>query len=78
MKYLRAVRGVTIMDRIRNTIIREELEIESTLKFVKKRHLSWFRHLQWMHEGRPAKRIWNSKPTGRRIPGRPKATWLKH
>ena len=57
MKYLRRVRGITRMDKIRNEEIRKNLGIESMSKFIEKRQLSWWGHLQRMDDTRPTKQI---------------------
>lgn len=75
MKYLRAVRGVTRMDRQRNEKIREELKIESVLEYIEKKQLCWWGHLQRMSNKRQTKKIWEAKNAQKRRPGRPKETW---
>lgn len=75
MKYLRRTRGVTKKDKIRNTKIRDDLELESTLEFIEKRQLSWWGHLHRMDQRRPVKRIWEAKSQTRRRRGRPRLTW---
>ena len=75
MRYLRRTKGVTRYDRIRNTDIREELEIESTLEFIERRQLSWWGHLQRMDNKRPVKKIWEAKVQKQKKRGRPRKTW---
>ena len=75
MKYLRGVKGVTRMDKLRNADIREELGSEALLDFVKKRQLSWWGHLQRMQEGRQVKEIWRTRVIMRRDRGRPGESW---
>ncbi|CAH0555727.1 unnamed protein product [Brassicogethes aeneus] len=57
MKFLRDIKRVTRMDRIRNTVIREELEIETTIEYIKKRQLSWWGHLQRLNNKRQVKKV---------------------
>lgn len=75
MKYLRRVKGSTLMDKVRNTQIREELEIKPVTEFVEKRQLSWWGHLQRMDRDRPVRQVWEARMTGKRNRGRPKETW---
>lgn len=75
MRYLRRVRNVNRMDRMRNESIREQLEVEPVLKTIQRQQLRWFGHLCRMDEKRPVKRIWQAKTVGRRRRGRPKKTW---
>lgn len=75
MKYLRRTAGVTRRDKIRNTIIREDLKLESTLSYIEKRKLSWWGHLQRMESTRPVKQIWEARIETKRKRGRPRQTW---
>lgn len=75
MKYIRRVRGVTKLDRMKSVDIRKELEIISTLEFIEQRQLSWWGHVQRMEEARPAKRIWEARIVKNRKRGRPRRTW---
>jgi len=58
MKYLRRVRGLTVIDKVRNRKIRDELDIEPISDFIEKRQLSWWGHLQRMDGSRKAKQVW--------------------
>ncbi|CAG9823911.1 unnamed protein product [Phaedon cochleariae] len=74
-KYLRRVKGITRREKIRNVVIREELEIESIEEYIEKKQLAWWGHLQRMKNGTQVKRIWESKAQGKRKVGRPIQTW---
>nr|CAI5851247.1 unnamed protein product [Callosobruchus analis] len=60
MKYLRRVKGVTRMDRIRNEAIREELGVEPVLKLIEQSQLRWFGHVNRLHEERQGKKVWQA------------------
>lgn len=75
MKYLRRVKGVTRRDRIRNEVIRGELETESVGEYIEQKQLAWWGHLQRMSNATQVKKIWESKTQGKRKRGRPKQTW---
>lgn len=75
MKYLRAVKGVTRRDRIRNEVIREELSIEPTLKFIERQQLKWFGHMVRMGQERQVKTIWQTRTARKRSRGRPRKKW---
>lgn len=75
MKYLRRVRGVTRMHKLRNETIRQDLDIEPIQNFIERRQLSWWGHLNRMNNERPAKRIWETKIQKRKKRGRPEKTW---
>ena len=75
MRYLRKMKGITIMDKISNDKIREELEIESILEKVETQKLKWFGHIVRMCENKPTKNIWECKTPNKRNRGRPRLTW---
>lgn len=78
MKFLRTILGITRIDRIRNTTVREELGVESVLSAIEKAQLRWYGHLLRMKEDRPTRNIWEAKMQGRRVKGRPMKTWDKN
>ena len=46
MKFLRAIKGVSLIDRIRSQNIRESLNVKHNInEVVKKRRLKWFGHV---------------------------------
>ncbi|GAB0098908.1 hypothetical protein DMENIID0001_147150 [Sergentomyia squamirostris] len=75
MRFLRAVKGVTRSDRIRNTHIREEFLMEPLLLRVERSQLKWFGHLIRMEEERSPEQAFLAKPTGPRPRGRPRKRW---
>jgi hypothetical protein len=48
MKFLRAIMGKTMKDRIRNAHIREELRMEDIQKQIEGNRLRWLRHVKRM------------------------------
>ena len=66
MKYLRRVVGVTRKNRVRNTQIREDLEMISILDFIEQRQLCWWGHMQRMDSDRRVKQVWEAKSGGER------------
>ena len=77
MKVLRLIRGVTRMDKLRNTKIQEELGVTPILDIVEKSKLRWYGHVQRMTEDRYPKKVLNWTPQGRRPVGRPRMRWMK-
>lgn len=75
MKYLRRVRGVTKMDKMRNVDIRKDLEIQPILDYIEERQLQWWGHLQRMNEERPVKKVWKAKIVKNKKRGRPRKSW---
>lgn len=75
MRYLRKVKGITRRDRIRNEIVREELEIQAISTKIEEQQLGWFGHLVRMDNERPVKQVWEARVLQRRRRGRPRETW---
>ena len=75
MKYLRKVKGVTRLDRIRNEQIRNDLAVEGVEEYVQRKQLDWWGHLNRMRDNIPVKKVWQSKTPWKRQPGRPRDTW---
>nr|CAH7752129.1 unnamed protein product [Callosobruchus chinensis] len=55
MKYLRKVKGVTRMDRIRNEAVRQELKVQPLIDHIESKQLRWWGHLQRIEENIPVK-----------------------
>ena len=75
MRYLRKVEGKTRMDRIRNTVIRSQLEQQPLIETIYKNQLRWFGHLTRMEESRLPKKAYITKVGAARPKGRPRKTW---
>lgn len=75
LKYLRRVKGVTRMDKLRNDDIRAELGVKSIIHGIESQQLRWFGHLSRMNDDRPVKQIWKAGVEKNRAPGRPRKTW---
>ena len=75
MMYLRRIKGITRLDKIRNDSIREELETVSVLEFIERRQLSWWGHMMRMDQGRSTRRIWEAHILKNKKRGRPRVTW---
>jgi len=78
MDYLRGVCNVTRMDRVRNTVIREECAVKmSVIDQVENGLLRWFGHMERMSNERLTRRIYVGEVEGRRPRGRPKRAWTE-
>lgn len=75
MKFLRSVKGCTILDKIRNDKIREELMIFSLEEKIKNYRYQWAEHVNRMTPERIPRRMMDYRPRGRRHPGRPRKRW---
>ena len=75
MRFVRRIFGVTRMDQIRNTWIREAINIEPLLLWVEKSQLRWRGHVERMSSERLVKQKFDAEPEGRRPVGRPRTRW---
>ena len=75
MKFLRAIKRVTKLDRIPNSKIREDLEVEPILERIENTQLKWFGHLNRMSEQRQVRMVWQARSSHKNNRGRPKKTW---
>jgi len=76
MRFLRSVKGYTRLDKIRNEVIRKELEI-SGIKDVRVQYKqNWTNHLERMHNTRLPKHALNYKPRERKRSWTPQETMV--
>ena len=77
MKVLRLIKGVNKMDKIRNTILREDLDVKPLLNVIEEGRLRWYGHVKRMEMGRITRKYMDWKPQGKRPSGRPRMRWMK-
>ena len=78
MDFWRCSARVSKKDKIRNTVIKQKLNVtRSLLDDIKTKQLEWYGHVQRMEEGRLPKEVMKWRPQGRRKRGRPKLTWAE-
>ena len=75
MSFLRRVAGFSLRDRVRSSVIREELGVEPLLLRIERSQLRWLGHLIRMPPGRLPGEVFRACPTGRRPRGRPRTRW---
>lgn len=75
MSFLRRVAGLSLRDRVRSSVIREELGVEPLLLRIEKSQMRWLGHLIRMPPGRLPGEVFRARPTGRRPRGRPRTRW---
>ena len=75
MSFLRRVAGLSLRDRVRSSVIREELGVDPLLLRVEKSQMRWLGHLVRMPPGRLPGEVFRARPTGRRPRGRPRTRW---
>ena len=75
--WLRSAR-ISRKDKIRNTIIKQKMNVAKSLSDdIKTKQLQWYEHVQRMEERRLPKEVMEWRPSGRRKRGRPKLTWAE-
>ena len=77
MRVLRAIKGITRRDRVRNTTIRSELKVTSLLEEIERNKLRWYGHMMRIEMDRKPKKYLLWKLEGRRPVGRPRRRWME-
>ncbi|KAK0153213.1 putative uncharacterized transposon-derived protein F52C9.6 [Merluccius polli] len=75
MSFLRRVAGLSLRDRVRSSVIREELGVDPLLLRIERSQMRWLGHLVRMPPGRLPGEVFRARPTGRRPRGRPRTRW---
>ncbi|XP_049595828.1 leucine-rich repeat-containing protein 57 isoform X1 [Syngnathus scovelli] len=75
MSFLRRMSGLSLRDRVRSSVIRERLGVESLLLHVERSQMRWLGHLIRMPPGRLPGEVFRACPTGRRPRGQPRTRW---
>ena len=77
MRFVRSVKGYTRLDKVRNGVIRKELEISGIQDVRCKHKQNWINYLERMENTRLPKHALKYKPRGRRDRGRPRKRWQR-
>ena len=64
MKFMRGILEKTRRDKIRNTVISEDLKIQEIKRDIENIRLQWYGHVMRMPEDRIPKRMLQTKPRG--------------
>ncbi|KAK0154376.1 putative uncharacterized transposon-derived protein F52C9.6 [Merluccius polli] len=75
MSFLCRVAGLSLRDRVRSSVIREELGVDPLLLRVERSQMRWLGHLVRMPPGRLPGEVFRARPTSRRPRGRPRTRW---
>ena len=76
MRFLRAIKGYSRLDHIRNENIRADLRVEPLLETLKRNRRNWSSHLLRMPRDRLPILAWEYQPDGKRGVGRPRKKWM--
>ncbi|KAK0144601.1 putative uncharacterized transposon-derived protein F52C9.6 [Merluccius polli] len=75
MSFLRRVAGLSLRDRVRSSVIREELRVDPLLLRIERSQMRWLGHLVRMPPGCLPDEVLRARPTGRRPRGRLRTRW---
>ncbi|XP_054710426.1 uncharacterized protein LOC129220111 [Uloborus diversus] len=75
MRFLRAVKHCTILDKIRSEDIRKELQIYSLNGKITDYRIKWRDHVRRMPSGRLPRAVYYYQPEGKRDCDRPVKRW---
>ena len=78
MRFLRRIKGVTLLDKVCNSEIHNSLNVESLLLRIERSQLRWFGHVSRMPQERLPKQALSAIPNGKRPVGRPRLGWINH
>jgi hypothetical protein len=75
MKFLRAVFGLTTLEKIRNTEIRARLDVKNIFQETEECRSDWVKHVERMGNTSLPQQAQIYKPTGKIDRGRPRIRW---
>ena len=78
MRFLRRIAGVTLLDKVRSSEIRESLNVEELLLRIERSQLRWFGHVYRMPQERLPKQALLARMRGKRPVGRPRTRWVNY
>ena len=78
MGLLRKVRGLSLLDKVKSTIICQSLSIEPLLLRIERSQLRWYGHVTRMSHERKAKQLKDALPSGKRPRWRPRTGWRNY
>jgi len=77
MDFWRRSARISRKEKIRNTVIKQKMNVARSILDDIKTKLQWYGHVQRMEEGRLPKKVMKWSPPGRRKRGRPKLNWAE-
>ena len=78
MSFLRKVRGLSLLDKIKTTDIRQSLNIEPLVLRIERSQSRWYGHVTRMSHERTAKQLMNALPSGKKPRGRLRTRWRNY
>jgi len=78
MRIVRIINGVTIMDKIRNVKLCDNLGIKPLNTIIKNSQIRWYGHIRRREDSHPTQLALNYKVEGKRPTGRPRKRWSQY
>ena len=78
MEFLRKVRGLSLLDMVKTTDIRQPLNIKPLLLRIERSQMRWHVHVTRMSHKRTAKQLVDALPSGKRSRRRPRNRWRNY
>ena len=69
MSFLRKVRDLSLLDKVKSTDIRQSLNNEPPLLLIERSQLRWYGHVTPMSHEQTAKQVMDALPSGKRPRG---------
>ena len=78
ISFLRKVRGLSLLDKVKSTDICQSFNIELLLLCIERLQLRWYGHVTQMSHEQTAKQLLVALPSGKRPIGRPRTRWQNY
>ena len=76
--FLRKVRDLSLLDKVKSTDICQSLNIEPLLLRIEQSQLRWYGHVTRISHEHTAKQLMNALPSGKRPRGQPRTQWRNY
>ena len=76
--FLAKIRGLSLLDKVKSTNIRQPLNMEPLLLRIERSQLRWYSHVTLISHERTAKQLMDALPSGKRPRGRPRNRWRNY
>ena len=78
MGFLRKVRGLSLLDKVKSTDIHQSFNIEPLLLRIEQLQLRWYGHVTRMSQEQTAKQLTDALLNGKRPRERPRTRWQNY
>ena len=78
MGFLRKVRDLSLLDKVKSFDIRQSLNLEPLLFRIERLQLRWYGHVTRMTHEQTAKQLIDALPSAKKLRGRPRTRWQNY